>query len=57
MDTVEERLSKRPKVEGMNMIDNHIVEDTTPNLDEVERVHEGVMMVKHQNENGTERNR
>jgi hypothetical protein len=57
MDTMEERLSKRPKVEGMNMIDNHIVEDTSPNLEEVERVYESVMMVKHQNENGTERNR
>jgi hypothetical protein len=39
------------------MTDNCIVEDTALNLEEVERVHKGVMMVKQQNENGTERNR
>jgi SOS-response transcriptional repressor LexA len=57
MDTVKERLSKWVKAKGMDMTDNYIVEDTTLNLEEVERVHKGVMMVKHQNENGTERNR
>jgi SOS-response transcriptional repressor LexA len=57
MDTMEERLSKWVKAKGMDMTDNYIVEDTTLNLEEVERVHKGVMMVKHQNENGTERNR
>jgi hypothetical protein len=32
MDTTEERLSNRPEVEGMDMADNYMVEDTTMDL-------------------------
>jgi hypothetical protein len=56
MDTTEERLSKRPEVECTDMAGDHMVEDTMPDLEWVERVHGGVVMVKHQSDDGAEMN-
>jgi hypothetical protein len=57
MDTMEERLLNRPEMEGMDMMDNHMVEDTMMDLVQVERVHGGVVMMKHQSDDGAETNR
>jgi hypothetical protein len=57
MDTMEERLLNRPEMEGMDMMDNHMVEDTMMDLVQVERVHGGVVMTKHQSDDGAETNR
>jgi hypothetical protein len=57
MDTMEERMLNRPEMEGMDMMDNHMVEDTTMDLVQVERVHGGVVMMKHQSDDGAETNR
>jgi hypothetical protein len=57
MDTMEERMLNRPEMEGMDMMDNHMVEDTMMDLVQVERVHGGVVMMKHQSDDGAETNR
>jgi hypothetical protein len=57
MDTMEERLLNRPEMEGMDMMDNHMVEDTMMDLVQVERVHGGVVMTKHHSDDGAETNR
>jgi hypothetical protein len=36
----------------MDMTGNHMVEDRTVNLVQVERVHKGVVMAKHQSDYG-----
>jgi hypothetical protein len=54
MGTTEECLSKRLEVEGMDMMGNHMVENTLSDLEWVQRVHEGVVMVKHRSNDGAE---
>jgi hypothetical protein len=56
MDIAEEHLSNQPKVEGMDMAENHMVEDTMMDSVWVERVHQGLVMVKHQSNDGAEMN-
>jgi hypothetical protein len=58
MDTTEKRLSNRTEDEGMDMIgNNHMVEDTMMDSERVERVHRGVVMVKHWSNDAAEMNR
>jgi hypothetical protein len=47
MDTIDEHMSKRMEMETMDMMNNHMMEDTTSDLEWVERVHGGVVVVKH----------
>jgi hypothetical protein len=54
MDTTEERMSNRSEVEGMDMIGNCMMEDTMMDSVQVERVHKGVVMVKHRSDNGVD---
>jgi hypothetical protein len=54
---MEECMSNRPEVEGMDMAGNHMVEDMTMDSVLVERVHMGVVMTKHRSDDGAETNR
>jgi hypothetical protein len=57
MDMAEECMSNRSEVEGMDMAGNHMVEDMTMDSVLVERVHMGVVMMKHRSDDGAETNR
>jgi hypothetical protein len=55
MDTREEHLLKQqPEVVNMDTASNHMMEDTTLEVKQVERGHEDMVMAKHQNGDGAE---
>jgi hypothetical protein len=56
-DMVEEHSSKQwPEVESMDIVSIHMVEDTMTEVERVEREHRGMMLVKHQINDGAKRN-
>jgi hypothetical protein len=56
VDMVEERPSNhRPVVESINREDSDMGEDTTVEVDVVEREHEGVVLARHWTDDGVER--
>jgi hypothetical protein len=56
MDMTDERPSKYwPDVEGMNMTDIHMMEDTMAEVEVVEREHKSVVLMKHRTDDGAER--
>jgi hypothetical protein len=55
-DMVEDRPSKeRPEVEGIDMEDVDMVEDMAVEVKVVEKVHEGMVLVRHSISDGAER--